>query len=121
MSEDNLLLETNLENAVSFTKGCYLGQEVVERIRSRGHVNKKLFGLLLAGDAAVRPNSIVQSDGREIGRITSSVVSPALHRPIALAYMHRDFWTPGLGVSVDDNGTVVAATIAELPFIKPRS
>jgi len=121
MTEDNLLLEANLENAVSFTKGCYLGQEVVERIRSRGHVNKKLLGLLIAGNAAVHPDSMIQSDGREIGQITSSVVSPALHRPIALGYMHRDFWTPGLEVSVDDNGTLVPATIAELPFIKPGS
>src|SRR5262249_21758688 len=49
-NEDNLLLEVGLDNAVSFTKGCYLGQEVVERIRSRGHVNKKLMGLLIDGN-----------------------------------------------------------------------
>ena len=48
--EDNLLLEVGLDDAVSFTKGCYLGQEVVERIRSRGHVNKKLCGLVLDGN-----------------------------------------------------------------------
>ena len=49
LTEDNLLLEIGLDQAVSFTKGCYLGQEVVERIRSRGHVNRKLCGLLLDG------------------------------------------------------------------------
>ena len=74
-SEDNLLLEVALDDAVSFTKGCYLGQEVVERIRSRGHVNKKLCGLLLDGSTPASPGDKLSAGGKEIGKITSSVLS----------------------------------------------
>ena len=74
-SEDNLLLEVALDDAVSFTKGCYLGQEVVERIRSRGHVNKKLCGLLLDGNTPASPGDKLSAGGKEVGQITSSVAS----------------------------------------------
>ena len=66
-SEDNLLLEVALDDAVSFTKGCYLGQEVVERIRSRGHVNKKLCGLVLDGNTPASSGDKI-SAGRQRGR-----------------------------------------------------
>jgi aminomethyltransferase len=117
ITEDHLLLETGLEQAVSFTKGCYLGQEVVERIRSRGHVNKKLCGLLLDGGDPARAGDPILAAGKSIGNITSSVRSPALGRPIALGYLHRDFWAPGSKVSVHRGGASMAATIAALPFI----
>lgn len=116
-SEESLLLEVGLDNAVSFTKGCYLGQEVVERIRSRGHVNRKLSGLLLDGDEIARPGDQVSAGDKQIGVITSSVHSPSLKRPIALGYIHRDFWTPGTVVSVAHRDGSLAATVTELPFI----
>ena len=59
-NEDNLLLEVGIDYAVSFNKGCYLGQEVVERIRSRGHVNKKLCGLLIDGQAPANAGDRLQ-------------------------------------------------------------
>jgi folate-binding protein YgfZ len=93
--EDNLLLEVGLADAVSFTKGCYLGQEIVERIRSRGHVNKKLCGLLLNGLVVALPGDRLHSSHKEAGAITSSVVSPRLGRPIALGYVAKEFWEPG--------------------------
>jgi folate-binding protein YgfZ len=117
ITEDNLLLETGLEHAVSFKKGCYLGQEVVERIRSRGHVNKKLCGLLLDGQHPARARDSISGAGKKIGAITSSVYSPALARPIALGYLHRDFWTLGTIVSVNREGESIAAVVAELPFL----
>lgn len=117
ITEDNLLLETGLEHAVSFKKGCYLGQEVVERIRSRGHVNKKLCGLLLDGQHPARAGDSISGAGKKIGAITTSVYSPALARPIALGYLHRDFWTLGTIVSVDREGESIAAVVAELPFL----
>src|SRR4029077_19716344 len=80
-TEDNLLLEVGLDDAVSFTKGCYLGQEVVERIRSRGHVNKRLCGLLLDSAVAADAGDQLHADGKEAGRMTSSVISPRLGRP----------------------------------------
>ena len=72
-SEDNLLLEVALDDAVSFTKGCYLGQEVVERIRSRGHVNKKLCGLVLDGNTPASSGDKISAGNKEVGQITSSV------------------------------------------------
>ena len=80
---------------MSFTKGCYLGQEVVERIRSRGHVNKKLSGLLLDGETPANAGDVIEAAGKQIGTVTSSVFSPALKRPIALGYLNKDFWTAG--------------------------
>jgi folate-binding protein YgfZ len=116
-SEDHLMLEVGLEHAVSFNKGCYLGQEVVERIRSRGHVNKKLCGLLIEGEAAARHGDAIKVESKDIGRITSSVVSPRLRRPIALGYVHRDYWAPGSLVSIGPLGH--RATVSALPFPQP--
>ena len=86
-----MLLEVGLENSYSYTKGCYLGQEVVERIRSRGHVNRKLCGLVLDGNTPASLGDAIIAAGNEVGKITSSVVSLAFNRPIALGYIHKDF------------------------------
>jgi folate-binding protein YgfZ len=119
-TEDNLLLEVGLDHAVSFTKGCYLGQEVVERIRSRGHVNKRLVGLSLDGQDPARAGESIVAGEKEIGSITSSVHSPALRRPIALGYVHKDFLAPGTKVVIKHAGGAISATVAELPFIGPK-
>ena len=66
-TEDNLLLEVGLDDAVSFSKGCYLGQEVVERIRSRGHVNKKLAGLTLEGQESASPRDVIVFADKPVG------------------------------------------------------
>jgi folate-binding protein YgfZ len=115
-TEDNLLLEVGLDHAVSFSKGCYLGQEVVERIRSRGHVNKKLSGLLLEAEEPAKAGSIIEANGKSVGTITSSVLSPRLNRPIALGYVSKEFWTPGAQVSVRSGAGESRATVAVLPF-----
>jgi folate-binding protein YgfZ len=115
-NEDNLLLEVGLDQAVSFNKGCYLGQEVVERIRSRGHVNKKLCGLLIEGAEAAHAGDIVQVDGKDAGKITSSVISPRFGRPVALAYLHKDFWAPGTQVFIHSGESRRSATVSSLPF-----
>ena len=117
ITEDNLILETGLTHAVSFNKGCYLGQEVVERIRSRGHVNKNLVGLLIHGKKVPVSGSKILSAEKEIGTITSSVYSPALESPIALGYVHRDHHSSGTQVLVrHDTQDLVNATVTELPF-----
>jgi folate-binding protein YgfZ len=115
-SEDNLLLEVGLEHAVSFNKGCYLGQEVVERIRSRGHVNRTLCGLVLDGQTPAAPGDPIVAQGKEIGRITSSVVSPRLKRAVALGYLQKDFWTSGTAVTIHRAGAEIAAVVTHLPF-----
>ena len=116
-TEDNLLLEVGIDNAFSFTKGCYLGQEVVERIRSRGHVNKKLSGLLLDGETPAKAGDVIEAAGKPIGVVTSSVFSPALKQSIALGYLNKDFWTPGGEVSIKSDRPR-AATVAPLPFLR---
>jgi folate-binding protein YgfZ len=121
MTEDNLLLEAGLERAVSFQKGCYLGQEVVERIRSRGHVNKRLAGIVLDGDSSAATDDPVHADHKEIGRITTSVFSPFLKRHVALGYIHRDYLGPETPVSVKHDSELVKARIAALPFYERQS
>jgi len=116
MSEENILLETGLNRAVSFTKGCYLGQEIIERVRSRGHVNKKLLGLLLEGSNPAPRGAPVIAPGKQAGVVTSSVISPRLKQPIALAYVHRDFWTPGTALAVRLGPEEVPARVTSLPF-----
>jgi aminomethyltransferase len=119
-SEENLLLEVALEDAVSFTKGCYLGQEVVERIRSRGHVNKILCGLLLDGNTPAASGDKLYAGDKEVGQITSSVTSLALRRPIALGYVNKEFWAPGTKLSVRIGGSAVGATVAARPIVAIR-
>jgi folate-binding protein YgfZ len=120
-TEDNLLLEVGLDHAVSFSKGCYLGQEVVERIRSRGHVNKKLVGLSLEGQEAANPGDAIVHDDKPVGNITSSVHSPALGRPIALGYVNRDYWNLGTRLIVKHNAIDFDAKVTNLPFVPVRS
>jgi len=117
--EENLLIEVGLEDFYSYTKGCYLGQEVIERIRSRGHVNKKLCGLLLEGNTPAGAGDVILAETREVGKITSSVVSFALDRPIALGYVHKDCWTPGTPLCIRHGSETIAATVRELPFVSP--
>jgi folate-binding protein YgfZ len=120
-NEDTLLLEVGLENYYSYTKGCYLGQEVVERIRSRGHVNRKLCGLLLDGNTPANAGDTIIAAGNDVGKITSSVVSFALNRPVALGYIHKDFCSPGTKLSVHHQDASISAAVAALPFTAPSS
>jgi folate-binding protein YgfZ len=110
MSEENLPAELGLERrAVSFTKGCYVGQEPVARMHYKGHPNRHLRGLRLQEPAeAGQP---LRLDGKEVGTITSAAVSPALG-PIALALVRREV-EPGTRVEVDGRGE---STVVELPF-----
>jgi folate-binding protein YgfZ len=86
IGETSLPQETQQMHAVSFTKGCYLGQEIVERIRAQGHVNKKLLRLELDGSEPVAAGAKLMADGKE-AEITSSVYSPHFGKVIALAYV----------------------------------
>jgi folate-binding protein YgfZ len=120
-SEDNLLLEVGLDSFYSYTKGCYLGQEVVERIRSRGHVNRKLCGLLLDGNTPANAGDAILAGDHEVGRITSSVTSVALNRPIALGYIPKDFWSPETLLAVRHESSSIAAKLTPLPFVAPSA
>jgi folate-binding protein YgfZ len=116
MDETNVVPETNLDDAVSFTKGCYVGQEIIVRIKHRGHVAKKLTGLRLETDGKVDAGTTIKSaDNTEIGRVTSSTFSPKLGCPIALGYVRYEYLAPGTSVLLDHETT---ATIVELPFLR---
>ncbi|MFQ5541838.1 MAG: aminomethyltransferase family protein, partial [Candidatus Binatia bacterium] len=116
MSENNLLLETGLDHSVSFQKGCYLGQEVIERIHSRGHVNRKLVGLALEGDKAAMHGDAIHGEQRQIGEVTSSVLSPILKRPLALGYVQREFTDQGTRVTIHSNAKRIPAVVAKRRF-----
>jgi folate-binding protein YgfZ len=98
------------DRAISFTKGCYVGQETVARLHYKGKANRHLRGLRLSAPA--ERGQIVLAGEREVGRIGSACVSPA-HGPIALALLRREAG-PGDSVQVGDGGAV--AEVVELPF-----
>lgn len=117
LQDTTLPLEAGLDTrAISYTKGCYVGQEIIERIRSRGHVNRKLLGLLLEGAGVPGAGTKLTGDGKEVGEITTAVYSPTLGRAIALAYIHREHWTPGTRLQIASGGT---AEVTTLPFFRP--
>ena len=91
MDESTILSETGLvDRAVDHTKGCYTGQEIIVRIRDRGHVNRSLRGLLLAEGPAPKSGAELFKEDRVVGGITSVVESPSRGGPIGLGYVHRD-------------------------------
>jgi folate-binding protein YgfZ len=115
MDETTVLNETNLDDAISFTKGCYIGQEIIVRILHRGHVAKKLAGIMLDGQAELPSGGKVLSDNdQEIGRVTSSTASPGLQRTIALAYVKYDYLAPGTKIKVAD----MTGVVTELPLVR---
>jgi folate-binding protein YgfZ len=102
MTTDTIPLEAGIEDrAISLTKGCYVGQEVIIRVlhRGGGRVARKLVRLQVEGDAPQAHSKIFSGD-REIGSVTSGASSPRLGA-IALAYLHRDFVEAGTGVDID--------------------
>lgn len=119
MDETKVVTETNLDDAVSFTKGCYIGQEIIARIKYRGHVAKKLTGVLLAEDAALESGvKLLSADNKEIGSITSSTFSPRLRKTIALGYVKYDYLEPGTKVKIISSEQEYPGAVAELPFVR---
>jgi folate-binding protein YgfZ len=118
--EDYIILESELNEAVSYTKGCYLGQEVIARIHWRGQPAKRLRGLLVDADQAPeRGATLFAGDGKKVGEITSSAYSIGLERLIALAYVHRYYLNPGTEFTLKEGERELGrANLVELPFIK---
>src|SRR6266446_2460346 len=118
MDETTVVTEANLDEAVSFTKGCYLGQEIIVRIKHRGHVAKKLTGMILGVNAELqRGAKVLSADDKEVGRLTSATLSPRLNRTVALGYLKYDYLTPGTRVKVSAGDSVIGAEVADLPFV----
>jgi hypothetical protein len=114
ISEDNLAQEVGrTQQAISFTKGCYLGQEPIARLDALGHVNRELRGLRIASDSPPPSGSLVVAPEveKEIGRVTSSALSYADDQAVALAMLRAGFTEPGTEVVVRVGETTIPATV----------
>jgi folate-binding protein YgfZ len=121
MDETNVVTEV-LDDAVSYTKGCYVGQEIIARIKYRGHVAKKLSGVMFEQAAKVEAGAAIKSkEGKEIGHVTSVTYSPHLGRTIALAYLKYDYIAPGNRVEVAGAEGTYEAQVIALPFVNDVS
>lgn len=119
MDEETIPLEAGLEHrAISLTKGCYVGQEVIIRVLHRGHgrIAKKLVGLAIEGSAGASPGDKIAVAGHPDGRVTSAVLSPLMGGPIALGYVHREAATPGTSVTILHGDEPLGARVVDLPF-----
>ena len=124
MTTDTLFPETGLQQqAVSYTKGCFLGQETIARVKTYGAVQHALCGLLFPQDFTDLPpvGTSLVVDGQTVGTLYSSVYSPTLERPIALAYLGKAWRTPGKTLSLSLGGKTVVATVTLLPFVSKMS
>ena len=109
-----IALEARLTRAISMSKGCYLGQETIERATSRGGLKKKLYCMRF--ETPIEPGAVLELKGKEVGLVSSAVISPRLG-PIGLAILHHSAWTPGVRLEVRGAGGSTAATVTDIPFI----
>lgn len=105
--------ETQQMHALHFSKGCYIGQEIVERIRSRGHVNRLLTGLRIDAPTAPSSGTKLTAEGAEIGEITSAAFSPGLGKVVALGYVRAQYAAAGSRLRAGDSDAVTTAVFRE--------
>jgi len=120
MDENTIPIEAGLWNALDFEKGCYIGQEVIARIKWRGRVNWHLTGFESREKTAIPEGSKVYNENKdkEIGRITSSTFSEVLGESIALGYIRREYMENGQSVLINSSEKLfLTAKVSELPFI----
>jgi folate-binding protein YgfZ len=112
--ERDLPQETEQERALNFNKGCYVGQEIIERIRSRGAVHRKFSGFIADGVAAIPPGNKIVAGEKEVGEITSVAALDlrGVKKTVALGYLRREVSTPGREVVIAG----VKAIVASLPI-----
>jgi folate-binding protein YgfZ len=116
MDEDTIPLEAGIEDrAISFTKGCYVGQEIIVRVTHRGggRVAKKLVRWIADETAKAAPatNAKIVSGDKEIGRVTSAAFSPGKNRVVGLGYVHRDYAASGTKVTIMWNDAPIMAVV----------
>ncbi len=115
-TEKTIALEARLERGISYNKGCYVGQETVERATARGGVKKRLVRASNRG----RPHAASGSrrawlEGKEVGHLTSVAASPRLG-VVGLGILHHSAWKPGATVVLKDSAGETPAVISDLPF-----
>lgn len=117
MDENTIPIEAGLWDALNFEKGCYVGQEVVARIKWRGRVNRHLLNLEVEGSEVPAEKDAVYSGEKQIGKITSAAYSPNALQVIALGYIRREFKDEGSsGELIMQNGNKTKVTVREKPF-----
>ena len=107
--DSTLSQETQQTHAVNFNKGCYIGQEIVERVRSRGLVHRLLVGLEIESSAVPEPETRLFHGEENAGKMTSAAFSPALGKVVGMAYMRRELAEPGTTLTVSGQPAVVRA------------
>jgi folate-binding protein YgfZ len=118
MDDNRLVMEVGrAAQAISYTKGCFLGQEPIVMARDRGQVNRMLLGVTVAAGDELKHGARLSQGEAEVGQVTSSVRSPRLGQVIALAYLKRGHQEPGLQLSVEPATDGRAAVVAALPFL----
>ena len=119
LNENIVPPEANLEGkAFSLNKGCYPGQEVVARMDTYGSVRRRLVGLTLNESVVPSTGAKLFSGDREVGWVSSAVLSPSVGKVIALGFPLRDFSKPGTELSLETDGRRVSAIVQQLPFLK---
>jgi tRNA-modifying protein YgfZ len=118
LDENRLAMEAGrTAQAISYAKGCYLGQETIVMARDRGQVNRQLMGIkVVEGPATVAQGAKLFRGAEEVGQVTSSVFSPKLGQVIALAYLRRGNWEAGTELVIDPSSDGRSAVVAALPF-----
>ena len=121
MDETNLPMECDVQNRmISFHKGCYIGQEVLNRIHAIGHVTKELRGLRFAGELKLpQKGDKLCHGGKEVGYVTSAVKSPALDANIALGYVRHEANQIGTVLTLQTADGESPVTVVELPLSRP--
>ena len=107
------------DQAVSFTKGCYIGQEPVVMMEHRGRPNRLLSGLVIEGETLPERDAAIRQDGKEAGWITTAVHGRAVNKIIALGFIRRRYRESGGPLDVEVNGGTAVAEITDLPFYHP--
>jgi folate-binding protein YgfZ len=105
------------QHGISYDKGCYIGQEVVARIKYIGHVNRRFVGFVCEGSAIPEARSVVQAQGKDVGYVTTGVFSAGLDKPIALGFVNRAAGEPGTAVMLAGKSGNIPAMVASLPLL----
>jgi len=118
--ERTLALEAGLEPAIALNKGCYVGQETIERASAHGSLKRRLCGLRVTGNEMPKHGALIKLAGKDVGYLSSVARSP-LAGIIGLAILHHSAWPVGTCVSITGDGSTVSGSVCELPFVPLRS
>jgi len=107
--------ECGLQEAIDYKKGCYIGQEVMARIRTYGHLNRKLLAVSFPGAAAIAPGVKLIHGGQEVGQVTSAAISPRTGQALALAFLRQGAWEAGTEVHLEGESGELKGEVVDLP------